>query len=361
MTTKDIYMDNLVKGPKSLCSSTNFGDVDTALQNLKHNQTYNIADIVFTIKQINNFQQSTLAGMKPSSPYDNSNLNLIDLNELKVDMTYQRRMRLRKLLKKLIDKGYFDKDAAGFVDVAVRTDGSKVVWDGFRRIIMAALTGLTSIPCSITKHPENVSLSEQPKEEARLFKMRNTPEKISPEETFKAEVVYEDETAIKIKKLLEDSNLDIEGIIGKAKPLGGIAEVQGNFENWKRNPDNYKWDRNYWIASSFMIQTLYPNQNLVSTYLLRDLAWLFTVNDEIDNGYTKEEISLKWSQWIIASGRNKQSDVTTAGSKKKTITSWWIAKNILKDSNGLSDKLYEYLPDIIKTTDSVIMKGVDEE
>jgi len=361
MTTKETYMDNLVKGPKSLCKSTNFGDIDAALQNLKHNQTYSIADIVFTIRQINNFQQSTLNGIKPSAPYNNSNLNLEDINDLQVDMTYQRRMRLRKLLKKLLDKGEFDKDAAGFIDVAIRTDKSKVVWDGFRRVIMAALTGLTRIPCSITKHAEHIPLSEQPKIEARLFKIRNTPEKISPEETFKADVVYEDETAIKIKTLLEDSNLDIEGILGKGKPLGGIAEVQSNFENWKKNPDDFKWNRNYWVAASLMIQTLYPSQNLVSTYLLRDLAWLLTVNDEIDNGYTKEEISQKWSQWIIDTGRIKQSDITTAGSKKKTITSWWISKNILKDDNGLSDKLYEYLPDIIKTTHSVIMKGIDDE
>ena len=75
MTTKETYMDNLVKGPKSLCKSTNFGDIDAALQNLKHNQTYSIADIVFTIRQINNFQQSTLNGITPSAPYDNSNLN----------------------------------------------------------------------------------------------------------------------------------------------------------------------------------------------------------------------------------------------------------------------------------------------
>ena len=138
-----------------------------------------------------------------NSDFEQIHLNLEDINDLQVDMTYQRRMRLRKLLKKLLDKGEFDKDAAGFIDVAIRTDKSKVVWDGFRRVIMAALTGLTRIPCSITKHAEHISLSEQPKIEARLFKIRNTPEKISPEETFKADVVYEDETAIKIKTLLE--------------------------------------------------------------------------------------------------------------------------------------------------------------
>ena len=47
--------------------------------------------------------------------------------------------------------------------------------------------------------------------------------------------------------------------------------------------------------------------------------------------------------------------------KRKTITSWWIAKNILQDDNGLSDKLYEYIPSIIKTNNSVITKGLDDE
>lgn len=346
--------------PKTLCSSTKFGDIDAALQNLQHNKTYSIADIVFTIKQISNLQQTTLDSIKVSTPYDNTNPNLVPINNLKVDMTYQRRMRLRKLLKKLLDKGYFDKDAAGFIDVALRTDGSLVVWDGFRRVIMAALTGLTHIPCSQTRHPETLPLSEQPKVEARLFKIRNTPEKISPEETFKADVVYEDEKAIKVKTLLEDCNLDVEGIIGKGIELGGIAEVLSNFENWKKNPGNFEWERQYWISASFMIQSLYPAQNVVSTYLLRDLAWLLTVNDDVDNGYTKEEIHQRWSEWIMRTENTKQTTITIAGSKKKEITSWWIARNILQDNNGLSDKLHGYIPSIITTNDSVIMNNVDD-
>tara|TARA_B100001057_G_scaffold100809_1_gene97813 strand:+ start:77 stop:1150 length:1074 start_codon:yes stop_codon:yes gene_type:complete len=342
---------------KSLCNSTNFGDVDTALQNLKHNQTYSIADIVLTIRQIHNFQQKTLDSIAVSAQYDNSNQNLIPLNDLKVDMTYQRRLKLKKLLKKLKDKGCFDKDVAGFVDVAQRTNGEKVVWDGFRRVVMAALTGLEQIPCSVTYHTSNINLIDQPKKEAQLFKIRNTPEKISPEENFKAEVVYEEPEAIRIKTLLENCNLDIEGIIGRGVPLGGIAEVQSNFEGWQKNPDTFKWKQDHWVTASLILQALYKHQNNVSAYLLRDLAWLLTVNEEIDSGYDKDDIMIKWKDWMNKSGREKQSDITTAGSKKKTITSWWISRNILNDDNGLSDKLYEYLPDIIKDSNTVQIIG----
>ena len=66
---------------------------------------------------------------------------------------------------------------------------------------------------------------------------------------------------------------------------------------------------------------------------------------------------IKWKDWMNKSGREKQSDITTAGSKKKTITSWWISRNILNDDNGLSDKLYEYLPDIIKGSNTVQVIG----
>ena len=69
-----------------------------------------------------------------------------------------------------------------------------------------------------------------------------------------------------------------------------------------------------------MLQALYKHQHNVSAYLLRDLAWLLTVNEEIDSGYDKDDIMIKWKDWMNKSGREKQSDITTAGSKKKTIT-----------------------------------------
>jgi len=359
---------NLDKGPKPLSDKTKFGDIDAALQSLKNNTSYRILDIVATIKQISNIS-NTLNEIQPPIPYKIDPRSLESIDDLSVDMTYQRKMRLKKLLKKLSDKGKFDKDAAGFIDIAVRTDpeNTKIIWDGFRRVIMAALAGYVEIPCSRTYHQSNVPLSEQPKKEALLFRIRNTPEKMSPEEIFRADVVYEDPTALRMKKLLENCNLDVEGIIGKGKVLGGISELFSNFEGWKLNPDNYKWKEEYWVSASNMLQALYKHQNQVSTYVLRDLAWLLTVNDEIDNGYTKEDIQQRWSEWLAETNdegsplHDKQSDITTAGAKKKTITSWWIARNILKDDNGLSDKLYEYLPDIIKTSRTVLLKGLDDE
>ena len=140
-------------------------------------------------------------------------------------------------------------------------------------------------------------------------------------------------------------------------PLGGIAEVDSNFENWQKNPDKFKWKQDHWVTASLMLQALYKHQHNVSAYLLRDLAWLLTVNEEIDSGYDKDDIMIKWKDWMNKSGREKQSDITTAGSKKKTITSWWISRNILNDDNGLSDKLYEYLPDIIKGSNTVQVIG----
>jgi hypothetical protein len=365
---------NLDTGPKPLTTSTKFSEIDAALKSLKNNKLYRISDLVATIRQISNLHTSTLRDIQNPIPYTDLN-NLESIDDLYVDMTYQRKMRLRKLLKKLTTKGMFDKDAAGFVDIAVRTDAenTKVIWDGFRRVIMAALAGYDQIPCSKTWHQSHIPLSEQPKREARLFKIRNTPEKMSPEEMFKADVVYEEPRALELKQLLEDCNLEVDDIIDKGgRPLGGIAEVDSNFKTWKLNPDNFTWDRKHWISASKMLQAIYPKKlhPQISTYVLRDLAWLLTVNDNLDNDegeYTEQDIQEAWSKWVSETDENgsplhnKQTDITTAGSKKKTITSWWIAKNILQDNNGLSEKLYEYIPSIIKTTNSVITKGLDDE
>jgi len=365
---------NLDTGPKPLTTSTKFSEIDAALKSLKNNKLYRISDLVATIRQISNLHTSTLRDIQNPIPYTDLN-NLESIDDLYVDMTYQRKMRLRKLLRKLTTKGMFDKDAAGFVDIAVRTDAenTKVIWDGFRRVIMAALAGYDQIPCSKTWHQSYIPLSEQPKREARLFKIRNTPEKMSPEEMFKADVVYEEPRALELKQLLEDCNLEVDDIIDKGgRPLGGIAEVDSNFKTWKLNPDNFAWDRKHWISASKMLQAIYPKKlhPQISTYVLRDLAWLLTVNDNLDNDegeYTEQDIQEAWSKWVSETDENgsplhnKQTDITTAGSKKKTITSWWIAKNILQDNNGLSEKLYEYIPSIIKTTNSVITKGLDDE
>ena len=353
------------QGPSPLTKSTKFSEIDSILQTLKNNQTYSIADIVATIKQIDNLKKNTLDAIETSAPYDNQTANLENVDDLYVDMTYQRRMRLQKLLNKLKETSKFDKDSAGFVDIAQRTDGTLVVWDGFRRIIMAALTGLESVPASKTRHLPHDTLQQQVKKEARLFKIRNTPEKMTPEETFKAEVVYEDPKAMRVLSLLKDCKLDVEGVNPAGVSLGGISEFCNNFEGWRQNPEEYKGNRQHWIDASLMIQTIYPKHTKVSTYLLRDLAWVLTVNEESDKSYDLSEILQLWSKWIMNTGYIKQSDVTSAGHKKKTITSWWIAKNILKDNNGLVETLEENLPEIIKTygedVTSVTVKGIDED
>ena len=70
------------------------------------------------------------------------------LLDLWVDITYQRVLKLRKIIEHLrrkdmngIDDLQFNKMLCGSIDIAVRPNGKGFVWDGFRRCIIALLNG----------------------------------------------------------------------------------------------------------------------------------------------------------------------------------------------------------------------------
>ena len=104
-------------------------DVSAALARLTG--VVSIQEIIDAILGIDNFQQKTLKGIIRS--IGGTMPNAIALSELYVDMTYQRRIRLTKIINKLRKHGGFSQDGAGTIDVAERPDGRKMVGDGFRR------------------------------------------------------------------------------------------------------------------------------------------------------------------------------------------------------------------------------------
>ena len=188
--------------------------------------------------------------------------------------------------------GKFDKAAAGTVDTAKRGTGIEVVWDGFRRCIKAGIVGLKDIRVSRTRHPDFWNDEKCQEEEARLYECRNTNEKMKVEEVFKAMVVYKDKTALEQLDLLKDCLLDVEGLNPhpNAVALGGLAEFIANFKSWKENPDDeYDWDKDKWIEASQIIKEVW-NDPKVSTYLLRDIAWILTVNEACNKSYGYTEI-----------------------------------------------------------------------
>lgn len=340
---------------KLVSPETKFNKISGILSTLEINKLYSIKDIVDLIGQIDNLKTKTLGNLPKPQQYS-SNVNLTPIDELYVDMTYQRVLRLQEIINKIKDIG-FDKDAAGVIDVAVRPNNIKSVWDGFRRAIKAALSGITHIPCSLMIHSKHSDDKDCQKIEAKLFKIRNTQEKMKPEEIFKSEVVYEDPLAIQTLKFLKECELDIVGLNPSGKPLGGITEIRANFKTWNNNfddididPDSdggYDWNKDFWIESSKIIRDVWnkPTDATVSVYLLRDLAWLKTVMGTCDKQYSDDEIIESLKEWKKTKNKHNQKDITSAGFKKKRLTSYFIAKHILKDDNGLTKKLFSHLDD----------------
>ena len=79
-----------------IIKSSKKSEVQAALATLKINKIYSIKEIVDTIKQVCNHQTDTTNSLKMVSG-NYSGMNTILLDELYVDMTYQRRIRFSKV------------------------------------------------------------------------------------------------------------------------------------------------------------------------------------------------------------------------------------------------------------------------
>ena len=190
-----------------------------------------LSTIINLLLSIDNFKEDTLDKLNRAVAYTED--GLIPIDEIYVDLTYQRRLRLQALLNRLIESGGFDKEVAGHIDLAVRVDGRKFVWDGFNRVIKAGISGITHMPPSIYTHDKSLSVEKQVMKEAKMFKVRNADQSsMEPGEIFKSEVVFQDPIAMKILSLLKRCKLDVEGTNPDA-----ALRFQGN-NHWTIGNDN---------------------------------------------------------------------------------------------------------------------------
>ena len=289
-----------------IVTSTKHSAVAGALQNLTG--IVSVQAVVDTINQISNFKEKTLKGIPEAEPF-HPDTNPVLLKLLYIDVTYQRRLRLKKLINKIIKQGGFNKDAAGSIDLAMRPDGSLFVWDGFRRCIKAGLCGLESIRASQLTHPGNFSEEQCQEVEARLFKIRSAEsDKVTPEELFKCDVVSKEPYALELLKLLKEAKLDIEGLNEdpRAIVLGGFRMLRDEFQ-WG-NIDNDKLieasdiiQKIKWKNSTTTLDGLnHPN---ISVVLLCGLHYLLRKNEEYSNSLgVDEEIYLPLKRYVEKHG-----------------------------------------------------------
>ena len=330
-----------------LINSTKFSTISEYISTLSGE--HNVQDIVDTILQISNLKSKTLDKLTASE--DGTDVTYHHINTLYIDMTYQRRIRLRKLIKKLVDWDGFDDDLAGSIDIATRhSSGRSYIWDGARRAIMRGLCGKKTIRANRKVHASRLTNSQCQEKEAYLLEGRNTKlEGMKPEEIFKAQVVRKLDAALELKSLLEDCGLDVEGVIGKGVALGGFVELRDNFA---------KIDNEYFIQSSKIIKNTFKNDTVISVFLFVGLAYLLKLiddnSDKIDTSYSEDEIQdlmVEYSNLSLGTDTKgnpihpKQTDLCSPRLSGQTLDSvaFHITKNVLKDNDGLRDILLENL------------------
>ena len=311
-----------------LIKSNKMSEVSGALA--KNSGERSMQEIIDTILQISNLKTKTTDAFIANGSYSD-NEDTVLLSDLWVDMTYQRRVRLKLLLNKLINQNGFQKRVGGAIDISVRPDGRSFVWDGLRRSIMAGLCGMDRIRQSQYIHPSNRLPLECQFEEARDFKIRNADgEKMKPEEIFKSMVAYQDADAMKLLVVLINCSLDVEGLNPRGKVLGGFAELEKNFNRVEK-----PLTEDYLVKSSKIIQSVYLKETNVSVYLLCGLAWLLTVNDSVDKSYSEDEIVDAFSNFVKTNKKQTVLTKSRLNSKQRESIAYLIAKKVIKDDNGL--------------------------
>jgi hypothetical protein len=323
-------------------------EVVQILSELEINKTYRLSDIIATINMCLNLKSKTYQWLREASKdfvanqsYDPNLESTVLLDDLYVDMTYQRRVRLNHLMKKLKKRNGFLKAVAGCVDVAVRCRSNKsFVWDGLRRCLMVGILGGECIGTSIYAHPAAMGDIDCRKTEAVFFEVRNAEgEGMTAEEIFKAQVASKDKVALELLDLMQECNLTVESLNPNGVSLGGFVQFQKAFKN-----DFYTKDS--LITASEMLQEVYPNTSL-SGYLLTGLSYLLEHNSTLNGqGYDEvdedDSILAKMKDFVATGAVYKfQTLLTTKrlNGKAQECIAWNIATHVLNDGGALSDLL----------------------
>jgi hypothetical protein len=304
--------------------------VSAALATLKINKTYSIKEIIDTINQVCNHKIDTTNSLKMiSSNY--SGVGCVMLDELYVDMTYQRRIRLAKIINKLKKVGGFDKDVAGSIDIAKRPSDKLYVWDGLRRAIMVGMCGGDRITASQYTHETHLYDEDCRKVEARFYKIRNADdEKLAFEEIFKAKVGYEDPIAISQLALLKDCELDVEGLNEKGVQLGGLRAFDEIYS---------KIDSEIIVKASKLYRNAWNNQPQVLGYGLAGLATLLSV-EGFEDHYDYDDVRSMLREYALNNKPNSITNPRINSAAFKSIA-YNIATKVLKDKNGLKSALLD--------------------
>jgi hypothetical protein len=136
--------------------------------------------------------------------------------------------------------------------------------------------------------------------------------------------------------VLKNAKLDVEGLNPSGRALGGFKLLETTL--------NRKIQEEYVITSSEILQKIYPNESVMSGYLLCGLSKFLEINDEFDNAKSDEQILNDLKDFVNSKPRKKQTDFTSARLNSKPLESiaYFIVKNAVK-LNGNTNKFVSLL------------------
>jgi len=209
------------------------------------------------------------------------------LEDLWVDITYQRLLKLKKIVEHLrrkdmngIEDLHFNKMLCGSIDIAVRPNGKGLVWDGFRRSIIALLNGKRFIKTSIESHNKTISIKDCQKQEAFVYEIKSGySETMAKEELYKSGIVYEKPEALKLQKVIVEMCVDVLGTNPGNPELGAFSEFQDTVLKERLESTDYL------VQASFKQQKAWSSDTTLTGYLTCGLAkFLDTLEKEDEDG-----------------------------------------------------------------------------
>ncbi len=286
----------------------------------------------------------------------------VNLNEVYVDISYQRSLKLKKIYDHLDLKDEdgnllgFSTELCGTVDFAIRPNKKVFVWDGFRRCIIALLKGVEQIKGAAIIHNTSWTDAQCKQKEATYFLLKNSEtEPMKQEELFKSGCAQGNKYYLDIKEVLIDCELDVLGVnLGKPK-LGGYVEFQklitkSPFSEGVTQSSNY-----FVIKASKMIADAWKDEE-VSGFMLSGLAhYLYANEKDSQNGneyyddITNIESNLK-DYAFKAGGCQSSCTKDRLHSMPRQSVAWRICKNVMGMSSidaskfiGMDDEQSELL------------------
>lgn len=206
------------------------------------------------------------------------------LEDLWVDISYQRVLKLKKIVDHLrrkdmngIDDLHFNKMLCGSIDIAVRPNGKGFVWDGFRRCIIALLNGKRFIKTSIESHNKTTSIKDCQRQEAFVYEIKNgESESMAKEELYKSGIVYKKPTALKLQKVIIEMCVDVLGTNPGNPELGAFSEFQDTVLKERLESTDYL------VQASFKQQKAWNVDQTLTGYLTCGLAKFLDVIEKED-------------------------------------------------------------------------------